>query len=110
MQGVEMALDKLAACVKSLKQQRISVIRGMVGEAKRVKQDRSYAVRHYGCALLAYSLRTEALPTLSILLKHSDQRTVADARAAMDAIKRKNHYLFMDRDHSGKIRWDYASI
>ena len=73
-------------------------------------QDRSYAVRHYGCALLAYSLRNEALPTLSILLKHSDQRTVADARAAMDAIKRKNHYLFMDRDHSGKIRWDYASI
>ncbi len=27
-----MALDKLAACVKSLKQQRISVSRGMVGE------------------------------------------------------------------------------
>jgi hypothetical protein len=32
MQEVEMALDKLAACVKSLKQQRISVSRGMVGE------------------------------------------------------------------------------
>lgn len=73
-------------------------------------QDRSYAVRHYGCALLAYSLRNEALPTLSALLKHSDQRTVADARAAMDAVKSKNHYFFMDRDHSGKIRWDYASI
>src|SRR6267154_1192798 len=32
MLEVEMALDKLAACVKSLKQQRISVSRGMVGE------------------------------------------------------------------------------
>jgi hypothetical protein len=73
-------------------------------------QDRSYEVRHYGCALLAYSLRNEALPTLTVLLRHSDHRTVADARAAIDAIKRKNHYFFMDRDHSGKIRWDYASI
>jgi hypothetical protein len=73
-------------------------------------QDRSYAVRHYGCALLAYSLRNEALPTLSVLLNHSDHYTIADARAAIDAIKRKNHYFFMDRDYSGKIRWDYASI
>jgi hypothetical protein len=73
-------------------------------------QDRAYAVRHYGCALLAYSLRNEALPTLSVLLKHSDHRTVADARAAIDAIKSKNHYFFMDRDHTGKVRWDYASI
>jgi hypothetical protein len=37
--------------------------------------DRSYAVRHYGCALLAFSLRNEALPYLSVLLRHSDQRT-----------------------------------
>ena len=73
-------------------------------------KDRSYAVRHYGCALLAYSLRNEALPALSVLLKHLDHRTVADARTAIDAIKSKNHYFFMDRDHSGKIRWDYASI
>jgi len=73
-------------------------------------QDRSYAVRHYGCALLAYSLRKEALPTLSALLKHSDHRSVEDARAAMDAIKHKNHHFFKDRDHSGKILWEYASI
>jgi len=32
MREVEMALDKLDACVKSLKQQRIPVSRGMVGE------------------------------------------------------------------------------
>jgi len=72
--------------------------------------DRAYAVRHYGCALLAYSLRKDALPSLISLLKHSDLRTVEDARAAIDAIKNKNHNFFKDRDHSGRIFWSYASV
>src|ERR1700675_2959907 len=54
-------------------------------------RDRAYAVRHYGCALLAYSLRTDALPVLVSLLKHADQRTAEDARAAIDAIESNNH-------------------
>jgi hypothetical protein len=73
-------------------------------------QDRAYAVRHYGCALLAYSLRADALQILISLLKHADRRTVEDARAAIDAIKSKNHNFFKDRDHSGKILWSYASV
>src|ERR1700756_1780370 len=73
-------------------------------------QDRAYAVRHYGCALLAYSLRADARPILTSLLKHADRRTVEDARAAIDAIKSKNHNFFKDRDHSGKILWSYASV
>jgi hypothetical protein len=73
-------------------------------------QDRAYAVRHYGCALLAYSLRADALPILLSVLKHADRRTVEDARAAIDAIKSKNHNYFKDRDHSGKILWSYASV
>jgi hypothetical protein len=73
-------------------------------------RDRAYAVRHYGCALLAYSLRTDALPVLISLLKHADRRTVEDAKAAIDAIKSKNHNFFKDRDHSGKILWSYASV
>jgi hypothetical protein len=52
-------------------------------------QDRSYAVRHYGCALLAYSLRSDALPAISLLLKHPDRKTVEDAKAAIDAIRQK---------------------
>jgi len=72
--------------------------------------DRSYAVRYYGCALLAYSLRDEAVPKLSVLLRHPDHRTLADARAAIDAIRTKNHHCFVDRDHSGKSRWEYGSI
>jgi hypothetical protein len=73
-------------------------------------RDRAYAVRHYGCALLAYSLRAEALPFLTSLLKHAVRRTVEDARAAIDAIRSKNHNFFKDRDHSGKILWSYASV
>jgi hypothetical protein len=71
-------------------------------------QDRSYPVRHYACALLAYSLRPAALPALSSLLVHADHRTREDAKAAIDAIRSKNHNWFKDRDHSGKINWDYA--
>jgi hypothetical protein len=73
-------------------------------------RDRAYAVRHYGCALLAYSLRADALPILLSLIKHTDRRTVEDARAAIDAIKSENHNFFKDRDHSGKILWSYASV
>ncbi len=73
-------------------------------------QDRAYAVRHYGCALLAFSLREDALQILLPLLKHADHRTVEDARAAIDAIKSKNHNFFKDRDHTGKILWSYASV
>jgi hypothetical protein len=73
-------------------------------------EDRTYAVRHYGCALLAYSLRADALPILSSLSKQTDRRTVEDAKAAIDAIKSKNHNFFKDRDHRGKVLWSYASV
>ena len=73
-------------------------------------QDRAWGVRHYGCAILAYSLRYDALPVLSPLLKHADRRTVEDARAAIDAIKNKNHHFFVDRDHCGRVFWEYGSV
>jgi hypothetical protein len=73
-------------------------------------QDRAYAVRYYACALLAFSLRKDAIPPLHSLTKHADLRTAADAKAAIDAIKHRNHYYFMDRDHSGRVRWEYGSI
>lgn len=31
--------------------------------------------------------------------------TAEDAAAAIDAIERQNHHLFVDRDHSGRVRW-----
>jgi hypothetical protein len=68
-------------------------------------RDRSHVVRHKACALLAYSLRKDAIPSLRLLLSHSDSRTVADARAAIDAIERQNHHFFQDRGHTGRVIW-----
>jgi hypothetical protein len=73
-------------------------------------KDPSYDVRHYACALLAYSLSPDSLPSLQALLKHRDLRTVEDAKAAIDAIRNKNHNYFKDRGHTGKILWSYASV
>jgi hypothetical protein len=69
-------------------------------------RDRSYMVRYRACGLLAYSLRTDALPHLEPLLDHRDQRTVEDASAAIDAIRSHNHHYFVDRDHSGRCFWE----
>jgi hypothetical protein len=67
--------------------------------------DKATQVRHRACGLLAYSQRPEALPGLRALLDHADSRTVADAKAAIDAITHRNHHYFVDRDHSGRAFW-----
>lgn len=68
-------------------------------------RDKSTIVRYRGCCILAYALRRDALPALQSLLNHSDSKTAEDARAAIDAIKSGNHHYFMDRQHSGKTKW-----
>ena len=68
--------------------------------------DRATLVRYRACGLLAYSLRRDAVPHLKALLRHDDAETAADARAAIDAIERKNHHFFVDRKHSGSTFWD----
>jgi len=67
--------------------------------------DRVTVVRYRACGLLAYSLREDALFQLNQLLHHEDAKTVADARAAITAIKKRNHHLFVDRDGSGRSFW-----
>jgi hypothetical protein len=67
--------------------------------------DRASIVRYRACCILAYSLRRDAIPHLEKLLSHKDPKTVADARAAIDAIKCQNHHYFVDRDHSGRSFW-----
>ena len=67
--------------------------------------DRSTLVRYRACGLLAYAQRPDAVPALEKLLAHSDVRTVDDANAAIDALKRKNHHYFVDRTHSGRSFW-----
>jgi hypothetical protein len=67
--------------------------------------DRATVVRYRACALVAYSLRRDALFALKKLLSHADSKTVEDAKAAMNAIRKQNHHLFQDRDQSGMVRW-----
>lgn len=67
--------------------------------------DASNVVRYEACCLLSFSLREDAIPRLEELLTHRDARTVADAKAAIDAINHQNHSYFMDREHSGRFFW-----
>ena len=76
------------------------------GLGLRALNDKSSAVRHRACSLCAYSLRREATSLLEVLLNHSDQKTVEDARAAIDAIRHQNHNYFHDRTHSGRVLWE----
>jgi hypothetical protein len=69
-------------------------------------RDKATLVRYRACGLLAYSLREDALPHLEELLHHPDSKSVADAKAAIDAIRQKNHHYFIDRTHSGKSFWN----
>jgi hypothetical protein len=68
--------------------------------------DRAYVVRYRACCVLAYSLRRDALPHLEASLLHKDPKTVADARAAIDAITNQNHHYFIDRSHTGRCFWE----
>jgi hypothetical protein len=45
--------------------------------------DKSYMVRYRACMVLAYSLRTDAIPALTLLLHHADARTREDAAHAL---------------------------
>ena len=67
--------------------------------------DRSKRVRYRACALLAYSLRRDAVARLEPLVDHPDRDTREDALAALAAICAQNHHLFMDRDRSDLVFW-----
>lgn len=67
--------------------------------------DKARHVRYHACLLLAWSLNVKALGALrQIATASHDQVTIADARAAIDAIEKQNSNFFADRDHSGKIK------
>ena len=67
--------------------------------------DRAYLVREYACSILAYSLRSDVLPSLSGLQNHRDQKTRESVVAAIDAISSKNHHYYVDRRHTGDTFW-----
>ena len=63
--------------------------------------DKSKKVRYRACMLLAVAQKEIAILSLSTLLKDND--TAEDAKAAIDAIRKKNQNYFVDRNHSGKV-------
>ncbi len=58
--------------------------------------DAESRVRYQACALCAFSMRREALPHLRELLRHTDSRTVASAKAAIVAIQTSDHQEFAE--------------
>lgn len=69
--------------------------------------DRSKIVRYRGAMLLAYSQRKDALPYLrAALVSLRDGPGADDLLAAIDAIENANHNYFVDREHSGKMKWE----
>jgi hypothetical protein len=74
--------------------------------AKLALRDAAYMVRWQACAILAYSLRKDAITHLEELLHHRDEKTRADATAAIDAINHQNHHYWYDRKHTGRFFWE----
>lgn len=68
--------------------------------------DRSYMVRYRACALLAYSLREDVIPTIEAVAKADDSEFVrSNAQKALNAIKARNHHLWADSSLSGRTIW-----
>ena len=67
--------------------------------------DRSYMVRYRACALLAYSLRKDALPLLEARTDDPHMLVARSAMAGCNAIKARDHNLFVDWRLSGKSNW-----
>lgn len=72
-------------------------------------QDRSKVVRYRACGLLAYSQRPDLAAQLKTLLDVVPNASRADLLAAIDALEQGNHHFFVDRDHSGKIKWNVSA-
>lgn len=70
-------------------------------------KDPSPVARVRACAVLAYSLRDDAILALEALADDNKDRSVREAAAAaIDAIRNKSHHYFHDRQHTGKSQWN----
>ncbi|WP_440904827.1 hypothetical protein ACMZOO_00925 [Catenovulum sp. SX2] len=71
-------------------------------------RDKSKHVRYRACMLLAIAQNHEAVGHLEQVLNNSD--SINDVKAAIDAITNNNHHLFVDREHTGKIKLNVELI
>jgi hypothetical protein len=78
----------------------------VVALARSALNDKSWKVRSDACSVLAYALDDASIPELEHLKRHQCHRTRANAEAAIDAIKHRNHNYYLDRDHRGNVLWE----
>lgn len=114
----ERALPAMLACLPGLRkwQARQAIVYTAVKFARKSEvarrlgavglADKSKNVRHYACALAAFSLDVDFLPELEVLSATSEPDTAADAHAAINAIKHQRHHLFLDRQNTGSVFWN----
>jgi hypothetical protein len=72
-------------------------------------QDRSKVVRYRACGLLAFSQRRSLVDGLRAHVGGFPDTSRADLLAAIDALEQGNHHLFVDREHSGKVKWNIVA-
>lgn len=114
----ERALPTMLACLPRLRkwQAREAIVYTAVKFARKSEvarrvgfvclTDKSKRVRHHACALAAFSLDGEFLAELETLSATSDPDTAAHAQAAINAIERQRHHLFIDRQNTGSVFWN----
>jgi hypothetical protein len=69
-------------------------------------KDRSYLVRERAAAVLAYSLDRSVLPVIEEALKSEQREEIRSSlRAAINAINKQNHNLYIDREERGGVAW-----
>lgn len=72
--------------------------------AEKGVHDRSKFVRYRSFRCLALNPSNDSLISLEKLdMNALSEDDVANARAAINAIRKKNHHLFLDRDESGRV-------
>ena len=70
----------------------------------------SGAVRYQACMLLAFAGRKDTIESPENLLEHKSSEIRADVQAAIEAIKARNHDLYIDRFGHGQSHLNIGGL
>ena len=99
--------DRHRFVFEAIKEARTCAIARQLGvEALR---DRSYSVRMRAHQVLAYGLDAATLPALRASLREESRQELKDSlKAAINAVTKQNHHLYVDREERGNAHWNVA--